>query len=126
MFDGGAAHDQLFLSALQELTAYAAAEATRLELNNPSSSSRYTNARWDDEAETFRHILAAAGIAVAVQGLPPSAEHARAVDRFNAALRPDIVLPFATSDLRHDGIHLNAAGYSKWRDAIAPMVKANC
>jgi hypothetical protein len=45
-FDGGAAHDQLFLSALQELTAYAAAEATRLELNNPSRpSSRDRNAR---------------------------------------------------------------------------------
>jgi hypothetical protein len=38
-FDGSPTHDQLFLSALQELTAYAAAEASRLEVSNSSGRS---------------------------------------------------------------------------------------
>jgi lysophospholipase L1-like esterase len=87
----------------------------------------------DDIAANLAQILELlddAGIVAFMQQLPPIAGRTSAVAELNrrilARSRGTISIPFELSDLRSDGVHLNAAGYAKWRAAIAPVVGEYC
>jgi lysophospholipase L1-like esterase len=74
--------------------------------------------------ENIKRKLRDAHIPHIILAPPPILAKASIIDAISDAAT--LRIPFSSTDLLNDGVHLRSSGYAKWRDAISPTVRQIC